>query len=204
MKKAVLIFSLLGLLVLATAVATAASSNHSHSKVYTLGLDEISGAHARLTSHQNGVRVQMETQELVPGDVVTLWWVVFNNPDACNYGIPDLTKCGSADISDSEVQADAHYADGQIADHNGRARFTARLYHGAVPFGWTGNGFTNPEGAEIHAVVRTHGMAIDGRINEMILTFAGACNNVPLAHPGFDAAPGPNHCENIQFAVFEQ
>jgi hypothetical protein len=35
------------------------------------------------TAH--GVSTKVETSALAPGDAVTLWWIVFNNPDACHH-----------------------------------------------------------------------------------------------------------------------
>lgn len=205
MKKVIFILSFLLLSVLTTATVTADQSNHYRSDLYTFTLKHIHGTHADLLTKEAGVRMNIRTTELTPGDAVTVWWVVFNNPAACSNGIPDLTNCGEPDLFVPEVQGEVVYADGRVVGRNGRTHFAATLTAGGVPNGWFGNGLINPTGAEIHLVVRTHGQAIPGRVHEMTTTFAGGCNNVPPEHPGYgDGDPGLNHCEDIQFTVFQQ
>jgi hypothetical protein len=207
MKRTLVIFTLVGLMIAGT-VATASANwgaRQFSSMVYTFGLEPVPGAQAHLWSNAGGVQMQLNTGDLMPGDAISVWWVIFNNPAACQNGIPNISQCGEPDLFIPAVQAEIHHADGGVIGPNGRGRFAARLYQGAVPRGWFGNGLIDPTGAEIHMVVRTHSQAISGRINDQVLTFAGACNNVPPEHPGYgDGTSGPNHCENIQFAVFQQ
>lgn len=207
MKKRFLLMVVVAtFLLVATAVAvSAAKSNRVTSQIYTFGLEPVQGARAHLMTNEEQVRLKIDTHDLMPGDATTIWWVVFNNPAACSNGIPGISNCSEPDLFNPEVQGEVSYADGQVIGHKGTGRYFAQLYQGVVPRGWFGNGLLYPTSAEIHMVVRTHGQAIDGRINEMIMTFAGACSNVPPAHPGYgDGTPGPNECEDIQFAVFQQ
>ena len=60
------------------------------------------------------------------------------------------------------------------------------------------DGLTDPQGAEVHLVVRSHGERITGMVNDQINTFAGGCT----AESSFGAAESPNECEDQQFAVF--
>jgi hypothetical protein len=58
-------------------------------------------------------------------------------------------------------------------------------------------GLMDARKAEIHFVIRSHGPLIPGIIHEQISTFNAGCGGFP---PEL-GTPGPNTCEDLQFAV---
>lgn len=104
------------------------------------------------------------------------------------------------------------YGDGSLVGGNGTARFHDRLGMGeardscidffvtAVPeLEGTDHGLTNPEGAEIHLVLRSHGPRIPGLVEEQRSTFAGGCEE--FLNPGItQLEAGP--CSDVQLALF--
>ncbi len=122
-------------------------------------------------------------------EAITLWWVIFNNPEACTDG------CGEDDLLDPEVAASVVYASGQLAKAKGKVQLVASLNEQSRRFAdelLGGPGLIDAEKAEIHIVVRSHGRRISGKELEQITRFLD---------PGCQDLGGPNVCEDIQFAV---
>jgi hypothetical protein len=63
---------------------------------------------AELKIDGNTVEVEFESVT-TPGDAVTLWWVVFNNPEACNDN-----GCGSDDFGNADVEASVFWGTGTV------------------------------------------------------------------------------------------
>lgn len=170
---------------------------------------QVEGATARLTTNQSGATVQVQTNSLTPGTAVTLWWVIFNNPQACA-GYASGVPCNVNDLfgNTAAVGGEVTYAAGRVIGGDGQATFAGHLPAGDVPQGWFGNGLPNPTGAEIHVVVHTHGPVIPELVADMISSFRGGCADDAVIAPGFpayeDGIPGPNQCMDLQFAVFQQ
>jgi hypothetical protein len=131
--------------------------------------------------------------EFMPGDAVTNWFVVFNNPGNCSDG-----TCGEDDIIASvfggdplDVKVDALFATGHVTGSKWRA--AAHLNEGDVthsifPQHW---GLIDAMAAEIHIIVKSHGAAanlLPGELAEAISTDLGGCIT--------------NVCGDPQFAVF--
>ena len=161
---------------------------------------------AKLMTDDRSASLIFDTAELVPGNAYTAWWVIVNNPAACE-NIP----CTPADVlgRTDTIKADMTYATGQIANDQGRAIFEATLTLGDLPNGWFGNGFSNPRGAEFHVVLHDHGPVIDELKDEMLSTFRAGCTeeSIPVAFPPTafaDGTPGPNECIHYQLAIFQQ
>ena len=134
---------------------------------------------AALTRLKNGLSMRFDTR-LEPGDAVTVWWVIFDDPAKCSDG-----ACGSDDER-SMIRADGH-----VVDSTGSALFKASLAVGDVSEATRGTGLKDPMAAEIHLVIRTHGPAVPGKIDPMIYELEGGCGG------------DPDPCANIQFAVFK-
>jgi hypothetical protein len=192
---------------LVSATVASASGHLSQSQVYLFAdASEVDGASAQLTRTPNGVSMRLTTMELDPYAAYTVWWVIFNNPGACGNGVPGLTTCGEPDLLNPAVGAAVLYAAGHVTGMSGQASFAAGLKAGDLSgcqepfddFGLCGDGLTNPAGAEIHLVVRSHKEVIPAMMPAMIHTFAGGCT------PGtsLGAGTGPNECEDQQFAAF--
>jgi hypothetical protein len=178
---------------------------------------EVDDATARLVRSADAIRTRTHTTGLDPGHVMTMWWVVFNHPEHCQHGAGGMA-CGEGDLFDGPygptgVEPACVYTDGSIVGGNGNARFNDRLRIGEsrdscidffvdlVP-GLKGqdHGLTNPAGAEVHLVVRSHGPRIPGQIGEQRSTFAGGC--IDFLDPGAEHELEPGECSDLQFAVF--
>jgi hypothetical protein len=171
-------------------------------------MSEVAGGFAHLTRFENGVTMAVSTNDLVEGDVYTVWWVIFNAPENCSDGV-----CNVDDVlivQDGIVPRDEdgnrlmnmegiaaanvsiqHAAGGYAED--GTLHTSASLGIGDVPGIIIGPGLLDAQNAEIHLVIRTHGPATgdSGIFADQISTFGGGCE--PM-----DALP----CDDVQFAVF--
>ena len=150
----------------------------------------------------------MRAKELTPGDAVTLWWALFTIPDACRDGLDEQgTLCGPEDLRGiPAVEPQFGYAGpapmgGAIVDPNGEVVFPGSLSTPVVdenspanPDFLIGNGLTDLYGTEIHLIIRTHGPALGGGLQDSQLSsFDGGC---------LDGEPNQGMCLNIQSAFF--
>lgn len=182
-----------------------ASTTHSQD-VRWFADDSDTGGDSHLTriSDDSLVTVVVEGAGLEPGDVHTLWWVVFNNPDECSdpCGEDDIfadTPSGLNEATIAAAQIAIGNATGNVAKSNGTVELGAALRVGDdadhqvlfVPsvFGGTGDHLLNvdPDDAEFHVIVQTHGNARGG---PQLLK--------QLSNVEFGCTPG---CADIQFAV---
>jgi hypothetical protein len=166
----------------------------------------IGGATASLLRNPSGLHFTIRTAELPPGDAVTIWWVVFNFPEYCEAPVPGLMQCSEPDLFGEDVAATVLHAAGNVIGGSGRSSFAGALRTGDLAgcsppmgeFGLCREGLLNPEGAEVHLVVRTHGQRLPGLVREQIRSFAGGCT----PETSFGAGTGPNVCTDLQFAIF--
>lgn len=177
---------------------TLAKAAISANPVFDAASENVVVGSSRLTRNRNGVSMTLQTTGLDPGSATTNWWIVWNAPENCS-----TSPCSEADLFDPAVVSDVIYAAGNVVGGNGKSAFAAHLSEGDnsgsifPAFGLPSPGLIDAEKAEIHLVVRTHGQAIPGLINAQIHTFAGGCSGL-LPSLG---TPGPNTCEDIQFAI---
>ena len=200
------IFPILAASALALAISGPAQARHSKADVITFFNADGSAAagdvvgEATLKRSKDGVRVEIDTTGLGPGDAYTIWWIIFNNPDACGED-----ECQGPDLGTAAVEGSVMNATGRVADADGNAQFTAFL---PVGFMHTepasenvrqvfGPGLQNLKGAVIHVVIRCHGEAT-GHF-EQISTLWGDC----IADTSADTSAGGNTgCFDIQAAAF--
>lgn len=158
-----------------------------------------------LVRNRNGVTATLRTTELLAGHAYTLWWVVFNEPSACapDDGDEEIegVDCSAADLGKPAVKADVLFATGHVVGGSGKGNFAARLNEGDTDgslFPPPSAGLIDAAQAEIHLVVRSHGPAIPGEVNEQIRSFGGGCTAFldPPAVPGEEG-----ECADVQFAV---
>jgi hypothetical protein len=180
-------------------------TSQSITPVYTFAEMEEVG-YSKLVRTNNGISFRLQTNELEPGTVVTLWVVIFNNPENCVDG------CNANDLANPDVQGDLQYASGRIIGSSGKATYAGRLNEGntsesILPI-WLdlpAHGLINTRKAEIHLIVHSHGPKISGLVNEMLHSFNAGCG--PVFDPSFPPIPeelgthGPNTCRDVQFAV---
>jgi hypothetical protein len=132
-------------------------------------------AWSALVRNDNGIAATLHTSGLAPGSAATLWWVLFNNPGAC------VGECDLADLLfNPAVLASVQYAAGHVIGGDGVADYGAYLSEGdtsgcAAP-SLPCNGLLDSRAALVHLIVRSHGQALPGAIDEQISSFNGGCN----------------------------
>lgn len=166
----------------------------------------IQGAIAKLTTTENGISVLLQTNELVPGNVHTMWVAVMNAPEACAQ-----RPCAPPDVLNNTeaTGSDVTYADGILVGPDGTGTFRTFIPTGPSGFWWYGNGLQEPMTAEIHLIVNDHGPIIPEMAQSMLTTYRGGCTDESLPPPFPDTAksngtPGPNQCKLIQEVIFQQ
>ena len=141
---------------------------------------------ATITRNANGASATFHTTGLTPGDVYSLWWAVFDNPDEC-LDVP-VAGCDPTDFL--LVNGGAKGVGAHVVGSSGKASFGARLKLGEVLDGGgvpSFNTFDDLLGSEFHLVVRNHGPALPGQLDEQFSEFNGGCP--------------PNSCANVQASV---
>jgi hypothetical protein len=186
------------LTVLLAVPAQAAPPDRSSGPMYVFGDEaEIDSTNSTLNRRDNGVSMNIRTRDLDPGHTYTVWWVIFNNPDAC------VGACSGDDLENDEAGPAMGYAAGNVVGNSGRSGFGSSL---KVDDG-TGFAFgmlTNPRGAEIHLVVRDHGPLNPEWMPDQIKTFGGGCDQDHGSYPedmqGAGVA-GDYVCSNAQVSI---
>ena len=189
-------------------------SYNEQAKLHPLGqhhdsekpLETVKGSKANLTVTRNGAYICLETRQLTPGHVYTMWFGIYNKPEQC--------KAKPCDVKDFLVrheltEPDMGYADGLIAKADGTAKFSAFIPAGSLSHDWYGNGFQNLKHGEVHLVVHDHGKLIPERAAEMLGTYRGGCKTESLFKDfpeisKSDGKPGPNDCNLTQLVRFVQ
>ncbi len=143
----------------------------------------IPAASSTLTRTSHAVSVTVSTRGLVPGNVYTIWWIIFAKPVFCA-----AATCGGADLGNPNVQGSVVWATGRVADAQGQAIFTAHLVPGN-PEGFVAFGSVafNTRVAELHQVVRDHneigaeGATLLEQLTTLNAGCIGACVDVQAA-----------------------
>jgi hypothetical protein len=144
------------------AFAAGGGSPTGTSGVFTIGpghsfIADIDGAESTLVRTPNGISVSLQTSGLPAGHAVTMWALIFNDPNACGTG-----GCHemNGDLNVPAVQGSVYRVTGHVVGASGS-------FAGVVPVGDAANavrgpGLLDPYGAEIHLIVRDHGVAGTG------------------------------------------
>ena len=160
--------------------------------VYDFHTAELLDGSAKLVRGVYKISMALHVDDLIPGNAYTIWWVIWNNSEKCGkpFGCTDA-DFGIADL----VEVDVLYATGLIAGANGKGKFKASLREGDDSgsindiFGLPpANGLHHARTAEVHLVVRDHGVGIPGEIPAQIGTYLGGCDT--------------NECDDIMFSIF--
>ena len=185
-----------------------AKSYISQSDVYDFATMDLKGS-SKLVRTPNGISMTLHTSDVNSGDAVTVWYVIFNNPSECG-----SSPCGEADIFNPATRTDVVYAAGHVVGNGNNFNVSGHRAAGdnsgsVLPFlnallGTTleSVGLEDPTGAEVHLVVRSHGEAIPELLPDMFQTFNGGCI-YPPGVPTVFGSPGPNTCQDIQFAIHQ-
>ena len=129
-----------------------------------------------LTRTDKAISVDLHTSGLTAGDAVTIWWMVFNHPEACTSGATGGgPRCGMADIGNAAADLSVLYAAGHVIDDSGVADFGGKLDVDDAEGAIMGSGLHDPAGADVTLVVHDHGPADPATVSQQIHTF-DACN----------------------------
>jgi hypothetical protein len=167
--------------------------------------DPATGA-VRLNRTRQELSATVHVTDLNPNSAFTVWVAVFNNPEACLTNPAGPVHCSATDLAAVPNPAKSSFFNvgafvtGAI---NGTANTSIRIRSGLPPEGafilWgkgglndigvtpglhEGNGF----GAEVHIVIRAHGLIIPTAITDQLSMFNGGCP--------------PNTCANVDSASF--
>jgi hypothetical protein len=165
-----------------------------------------------LKRRDDRISMTFRTDATTPQEAFTIWWVVFNNPEACSdpCGADDIFVDGdpAGELNEAQIEAAdivAAYATGNVSNRKGRVKFTASLDEYEAPgtreiiFG-DDVALKSASVAEVHLVARSHGPAVAGKVDEQTGSFAGACE-VFLNPP--DTANEIGECADELFAVHQ-
>jgi hypothetical protein len=183
MRRRMIILSSLVMLVLGSFSVALASGPAQRYTTVVHDISDLSnitmvpGSSAQLVTNDQGASLQINTSGLTPGHTVTVWWVIFNYPENCSDGV-----CGLDDafppLGNIAAGASVSFAAGHVIGGAGQANYGAHISAGGDAAPWT-VGLLEPRTAEFHFVLRDHGPAIPGLVNEQIHTAGAGCNNVP-------------------------
>ena len=142
---------------------------------------EVDGATTLIRDFDNKeITATVTTGALEPDWAYSIWWAVFNYPKFC--ATPG--ECGLGDLEvnggDPRVRVSVFWGGGMVADGSGSANTVMRLSRGktrrelfAMSRNW---GLQNLRGAELHVVLRSHGLAgIAGPVSKQVGTANEAC-----------------------------
>lgn len=159
------------------------------------------GASTWLRRSDDGVDVRIRSRNLTPGNVYTVWLVIFNTPEGC------LTNpCGEPDIGNAAATPSVIWSGASgVANHAGNLNISGSLSVGN-PQGYQqlltdldapDPGFLDAEGAEIHMIVRDHG-PVTGNADQFT-TYEGDCT----AGSSFGLGSGAYGCSDPQFSIHQ-
>jgi hypothetical protein len=154
-----LLILIVGLALVAVAPAAAGGSEIGTSGVYSTNRDHsfvawVPGASSTLVRTPNGISISLQTSSLPAGHAVTVWALIFNSPSACGAGGCDESH---GDLGIPAMMGSVQHVAGHIVGTNGS--FAGHLAIGDSAHAFVGPGLLNPFGAEIHLIVRDHGLA---------------------------------------------
>ena len=165
-----------------------------------------------VTRNDAGLSATFQSADLPPGQAITLWFVVFNNPGDCF-----TSPCGLDDlVANPDAGADLLWGGNTVVGESGQAKFAGHLARGdssrsgfrELDAADAAVGLTNPLGAEVHLMLHSHGPALEGlALREQLDSFTGGCE-VFLGPGGVAAGAGDipsaeGECTTFQVAVHE-
>lgn len=203
--KSALVLAVLALMASGlTAFANQGNSQRAERESVTFEVGDIEGE-STLLRNNNGIQMRLNAGGLEPGDVATVWWVLFEG---------------------DEIRS-AFYGAGSVVGGSGKANFAAHLPEGrlTVDPDFEANQLVMGEAEDailgdarnedVMLVLRTHGPRIPGLMSEMLKTHDAGCTsaldgaenrdaNHPLLNEGdLPHLAGPNTCMNLAMVLHE-
>lgn len=178
----------------------------SYTDVFVFGTNTvIEGASSSINRNNNNASVQFKTT--ADAGTYTVWAVIWNNPDACIQPPPYLVEgqqCGEDDLGGEGTEFSLGIVTGGVVGNNGVANFAGKVPAPGSGSVLLGGGLTDPQGAEVHLVLRYHGPKIQGHVSAQTHTFGGGCSNdsligTPGEGTGLDE--GGFDCIDVQAAI---
>jgi hypothetical protein len=163
-----------------------------------------------LVRTETGVSFTYQTSSLPAGQVVTVWIVVFNNPENCA-----TRPCQApADVDNPAVQADFLYGGGHVIGGSGRGNFGGHLQagdasgSGLAELGGPAVGLLNPFTAEVILALHSHGPAASGQIlKAQLSSFLGGCQTFlgpnGIADGPEDMPVAVGECSTFQYSIHQ-
>lgn len=194
---------------------TNAGSQITVSPVFWTWGDATDGT-TRLVRRDSGLSATYQAVDLPPGQVVTLWFIVFNNPGACA-----SSPCGPSDIFNNDPDGPAGdflWGGGTIVGGTGKANLGGHLSvgdtsgSGLLEIGMPEYlaGLTDPWNAEVHLMIHSHGPAQTGTsLKSQLNSFTGGCylgflGNVYGAAESSDDIPSlEGECSTLQGSMHQ-
>jgi hypothetical protein len=130
------------------------------------------GSATMLVRTRDDVTGTVHTSGLIPGNVYTAWFGVFNHPESCA-----TRPCTPADLSNPAVQGSLLNFGGRIVGTDGAADFGEVRAVGDTANAFSGPGVLETRRAEIHLAVRNHGPAsgVPSVLADQLSKFWGGC-----------------------------
>lgn len=169
---------------------SAAMAYHSQATVFSLpAFQPVGRSHSSLIRTPRGATATMSLAKMRPVHAITMWWIVFNNPEACSTTPCLPEELGNPDTGPSFFGAGG----GRVSDEFGHVSIQAGIVAGAgLPDDpeevFFGEGLTAPLTAEVQLAVRDHGsaddLAAEGELEAALSTlFGGDCPFDVTANP---------------------
>ncbi len=151
---------------------------------------------ATLTRTKDGLSVDQSFSGLTAGKAYTIWWAIFDNPRGCD------GPCDPSDLSRRQAQPSLVNGGGFMATGTSASYSSEMARHdvgGSQVWVGDASGVDNPYGAEVHLVLRDHGVAETdpGDLALQTSTFQEKCNLPDGPDPGTET-----DCANATAAVF--
>lgn len=158
--------------------------------------DEIvAGSKATITRHPSKVDFTFKTRDLDRRHAYTIWLITWNFPELCQDADAERGfRCGAGDYFNVAAGFSVIYGTGDVVA--GKSHRFSGEREAFDPDGAFGPGLIDPEGAEIHLVLRDHGPCQPGLCEEQVSTHDGGCSNPMFA--GLAGEPGDYECTQTQ------
>jgi len=159
---------------------------HCTSDIYDDALN-VTGT-ATLLRTNNKISMTFHANNLTPGNAYSVWWVIWNKPENC--AIPNACDVGDFGITQT-VEVDAMFAAGHVVGNSGVGNFAGSLNEdddsGSINHLFNEPPFALEDArtAEVHLLLRDHGPAIPGEVNEQISSYSGGCDTNVCYEPMF-------------------